>query len=125
MKNDKRRPDLRRIIDCLEGLLECALALFRMRGRKFVTIRSCLSNFHWVWTKIVQATELHLPGVEHLLNSGQKRHPDAMTELDPIKTEIFDFPQHFIARGMPCRVPASRKSDHRSFWDLAIMIEDL
>ena len=73
-----------------------------------------MQHFDRQRTKVVQRAERYFASLEHFLNAGHERNPDAVAELDPIETKLdLDFAKHFIAGGMPAGVPRGREREHQ------------
>src|SRR5207302_1448722 len=61
----------------------------------------------------MQTAEANFSGIEHFLDAWHERQPNAVTELDEIKTELgLNFPQHCFSVGVSSGVPTGGKRDH-------------
>ena len=114
MQHDERRAQALGEINCLRRLLHCAFPFIYGSAREFVTVWRGYHHLDWQGTKVVQATEPNLARVEHLLDAGNQRQPDAMAQLDQIKPEFgFDFAQHFLSGRVSSGIPTCGKRNHR------------
>src|SRR6266436_1386963 len=113
MQHNKRRAQSRSKINCLERLLNRALAFLRINSGKLIAVGRSGHDFDRQRTKVMQTAEANFAGIEHLLDSWHERDANTMAQLNQLEPELaLDLAQHCVASIVAAGVPTGGKGNH-------------
>jgi hypothetical protein len=101
--------DLGGKVDRPLGLPHPLLAFAVIGSRGLEQIGGGMEHPHRQRAEIVDGTDLYHPVLHRLEDSRDERNPDPVAELDPLKSQVGDFPQHGVAVLVALRAPAGRE----------------